>query len=391
LSYKKAFLAIYLSVAISYLGVGLVVPLIAIVLSSHGENTFVVGLVGTTMFAALTLTSFPIGALTDRVGPKAVLVGGLIVYGVSIMLFAMIKATWLFFIVRAVEGVGAAAISVATETMINQLSEPGERARRMSYYALSVGAGWAMGPLAGVLLFGVKQYLPFFACFALSLIASVLAAGLIPKTGSAPHNVERLSSVFSSKIVVPISAGALYGYLMSSLVTLFPLYLKAMGVVEKEMGVIITAVIAGTIVSQVPIGWAADRFGKRRTLLACSLTLVLVFTLMAFHTDWRLFIATGALAGAVAGSLYPVGLAMIGGIVRKERLGAATSLFSLAFGLGSLVGPSLSGLAMDHLGNRWLFYLPAALSAAFAVLLVWLYKLSASRKRAALESNRLAE
>src|SRR4051812_6489989 len=81
LSQSKAFLAIYASVAISYLGVGLVAPLIALVLHEHDENSFVIGLIGTTMFTAFTLASFPIGWATDRFGPKPILIGGLIVYG----------------------------------------------------------------------------------------------------------------------------------------------------------------------------------------------------------------------------------------------------------------------------------------------------------------------
>lgn len=108
---------------------------------------------------------------------------------------------------------------------------------------------------------------------------------------------------------------------------------------------------------------------------------------MAFHSDWRYFILTGAIAGAMAGSLYPIGLAMIGGVVDKSRLGAATSLFSLAFGIGSLVGPSVSGLAMTHLGYRWLFYLPSILTAAFVLEMIGLYKASAARKKLAVKDD----
>lgn len=380
MSQSKAFWAIYVSVAISYLGVGLVAPLIAIVLSEHGADSFVVGLVGTTMFAAFTLASFPIGTATDSLGPKPVLVGGLIVYGASILAFAWIDDTALFFVARAVEGVGAAAISVATETMISQMSGPKERARRMSYYALSVGAGWAAGPIAGTLLFGIHPAFPFYACFAFSIAAALLAAIFLPKT-EPPEHKDRIFSMLTSKLLVPVSSGALYGYLMSSLVTLFPLYLKQMDVKEKEMGTIITAVIVGTLLSQVPIGKAADRFGKRRTLLVCALVLACLFAVIAMHDDWRSFLLTGALIGAFAGSLYPIGLSIIGGIVSKERLGAATSLFSLAFGIGSLVGPALSGLAMEHLGNRWLFFLPSMLTAAFVMELIILYSKVASRIR----------
>jgi MFS family permease len=388
LSQSKAFLAIYTSVFISYLGVGLVAPLIALVLREHNENSFMIGLIGTTMFTTFTLASFPIGAATDRIGPKPVLVGGLIVYGASIALFALNLSTGLFFLARAIEGVGGAAITVSTETMISKLSEPGERARRMSYYALSVGIGWAAGPLAGTLLFKISHAVPFIACFAFSLLAALFAAALIPATASTSHHLGQILGGISKKLVVPMSAGGLYGYSMSSLVTLIPLYLtEELKAKDTEMGTIITAVIVGAIVSQVPLGHAADRFGKRKTLLFCTVVLSIVFALMAFHSDWRLFIATGAIAGAMAGSLYPIGLAMIGGIINKERLGAATSLFSLAFGVGSLLGPSISGLAMTHLGYRWLFYLPSILAIVFAVEMIGLYKQIASRKNLAVQDD----
>lgn len=382
LSQSRAFGAIYLSIAISYLGVGLVAPIIASVLTEHGENSFVVGLIGTTMFTTFTLASFPIGNAIDRIGPKPILVGGLIVYGASIALFALNLTTGLFFMARAIEGIGGAAISVATETMISKLSEPTERARRMSYYALSVGIGWAAGPLAGALLFNIGPGFPFIACFALSLTAAMFAQGLIPETASTSHHIEGITTRLTKKLIVPMSAGGLYGYLMSSLVTLIPIYLEQdLGTEKTEVSVIITAVIIGTLVSQVPIGRAADRFGKRRTLLSCSIVMSVVFALMAFHHDWRLFIATGAVLGAVAGSLYPIGLAIIGGIVSKERLGAANSMFSLAFGLGSLIGPSFSGFAMTQFGGRWLFYIPSILTALFALEMIVLYKRIVSRKK----------
>jgi MFS family permease len=153
------------------------------------------------------------------------------------------------------------------------------------------------------------------------------------------------------------------------------------------MGVIITAVIMGVLISQVPLGKAADHFGKRKTLLFCTSILAVVFYVMAIYDDWRIFIVTGALAGALAGSLYPIGLAIIGGIVRKEKLGAANSLFSLCFGLGSLTGPALSGYAMESINDRWLFYLPAALTAAFVIGFVAFYGKVASRRRAAAQDT----
>jgi MFS family permease len=386
LSQTKAFWTIYISVAISYLGVGLVAPLIAVVLHNHQESNFVIGLIGTTMFAAFALASFPIGWLTDKIGPKPILVYGLIVYGAAIALFATIQVTWLFFVARFVEGVGAAAVSVAVETMINQLSGPNERARRMSYYALAVGIGWAAGPLTGALLFKIHYSVPFVGCFILSMIAAVCVSALVPQTGSDSHHHDNLAGGLSMKMAVPMSAGALYGYMMSSLINLIPVYLIEELKLRQdgtEMAFIITAVIVGMLVSQVPIGRAADRYGKRKTLLFCASILAIVFYAMTFVTPqfWWNFLITGAMAGALAGSFYPIGLAIIGGIVKKEKMGAATSLFTLAFAFGSLTGPAVSGLAMDKLSNFWLFYLPAMLCAAFSIELGILYKRTATRRR----------
>jgi MFS family permease len=381
LSKERAFWAIYISVAISYLGVGLVAPLISIVLAEHGADSLIVGLVGTTMFAAFTLASFPIGAAVDRFGPKPILIVGLVVYGVSLMLFAFINSTLLFFIVRAVEGVGGAAISVATETMISQLSEQQERARRMSYYALSVGLGWAMGPLTGALLFNLQASLPFYACCGFSILAALAVASFVPKTGGGDHHVEGMAKQLSAALILPISAGALYGYLMSSLVTLFPLYLKNLGVSETKMGSIITAVIIGTILSQIPLGLAADRYGKQRVLLVCAVLVACIFMVMPLGSNWQSFLVTGAMLGAVAGSFYPIGLSLIGELVSGKRLGAATALFTLLFGIGSLVGPTVSGFAMTHMGNKWLFYLPAMLTIGFCFEVIFLYKRANGRAK----------
>jgi MFS family permease len=338
------------------------------------------------MFSALAVAAFPIGTAVDRFGPKIILVLGLMVYSAAILLFAFIDVVWLFFAVRAVEGAAAAAISVATETMINQLSNPLERGRRMSYYGLSVGVGWALGPLAGGVLFEIRPWLPFVGCFGFSMAAALLVAAFVPHTGSGNHRLKGLFSGLSLGIAVPLSAGALHGYLMSSLVTLFPLFLTKLGFHEVEMGSIVTAVILGMLLSQLPIGRAGDRFGKRWVLFGSAVGLGVVFAVMPGKADGSVYAALGALVGAFAGSLYPLGLATLGSVVSHGRLGAATALFSLAFGIGSLTGPTVSGLAMKHLGDLWLFYLPSMLCAAFAVELAILYKRTVANKTPAAQA-----
>src|SRR6185295_425788 len=118
--------------------------------------------------------------------------------------------------------------------------------------------------------------------FGLSLLAALIAQAMIPQTESTPHQLESLTNVISKPMIVPMSAGMLYGYMMSSLITLVPIYLTHdIQAASEQMGIILTAVIAGVLVSQVPLGRVADRFGKRRTLFVCAVVLAIAFALMS--------------------------------------------------------------------------------------------------------------
>jgi UMF2 family putative MFS family transporter len=204
----------------------------------------------------------------------------------------------------------------------------------------------------------------------------------VPQTPAGDHHLKNLFEGMSLDLAVPLMAATLYGYLMSSLVTLFPLYLDQTGFKAVEMGGIVTSVIAGTMLCQVPIGKAADRYGKRRVLFCCAGGLTIIFALMPSNSVWTFFLMAGPIVGALAGSLYPVGLALLAGMARENKFGAMTALFSLSFGIGSLSGPGLSGLAMNKIGIEWLFYLPAILTCSFMVMLAAL-SLRTARARAA--------
>ena len=233
----------------------------------------------------------------------------------------------------------------------------------MSYYALAVGIGWAAGPLAGALLYGIRPEVPFIACFALSVLAALLAAQFDSKdpSGSTSRRGPPQRPVIEYRRA-DIGGRSVWvsDVFVSDPVPTLP---KARDQCSRGGNGRNNHRGDNRHNNQSGSDWPR-RGPVRQTQNTSDLHGIAggVFALMSLHSDWRLFLATGVLAGALAGSLYPLGLALIGQVVRKERLGAATSTFSLAFGIGSLMGPSASGLAMTHFENpKWLLYLPALL------------------------------
>ncbi len=122
-------------------------------------------------------------------------------------------------------------------------------------------------------------------------------------------------------------------------------------------------------------GVMADRFDRRHVLLVsqyiqmmdASILTVLVFT----HTVhvWQVLLLSfiSGLGQAFGGPAYQ---ALIPTLVKKEDMPNAIALNSIQFNVARIIGPTLGGLAMAHLGNAWCFGLNALSFLAPVVTLI---------------------
>jgi MFS family permease len=122
-------------------------------------------------------------------------------------------------------------------------------------------------------------------------------------------------------------------------------------------------------------GVMADRFDRRHVLLGsqyvqmldASVLTVLVFT-QTVHV-WHVLVLSfiSGLAQAFGGPAYQ---ALIPTLVKKEDMPNAIALNSIQFNVARIIGPTLGGLAMEHLGNSWCFGLNALSFFAPVVTLI---------------------
>src|SRR6476646_376396 len=101
----------------------------------------------TLVFAALILAA---GSLSDRVGRKGVLLGGLAVFGLGSLAWSLASTPNQLIAARAVMGIGAAGIFPATLSLIaNVFTERAERAKAIGLWGATTGIGVATGPIVG--------------------------------------------------------------------------------------------------------------------------------------------------------------------------------------------------------------------------------------------------
>lgn len=101
------------------------------------------------VFASLLFTW---GVIGDRIGRKKVLLIGLTIFGVASFVCAFADTSLHLIIMRALMGVGGAAVMPTTLAIITVVFPPHERGKAIGAWAGSVGAAVALGPVLGGIL-----------------------------------------------------------------------------------------------------------------------------------------------------------------------------------------------------------------------------------------------
>ena len=127
-------------------------------------------------------------------------------------------------------------------------------------------------------------------------------------------------------------------------------------------GFLLSASIATPIV-----GKLGDLYGKGRVLTAVLLVFAPARSINALAPSIEVVIAGRVLQG-VAGGVFPLAFGIVRDTFPREQIPGGLAMISAIFGIGGGIGLPLSGVIVDNLDLRWLFWisliaLPAALAA----------------------------
>jgi MFS family permease len=163
------------------------------------------------------------------------------------------------------------------------------------------------------------------------------------------------------------------------LISFLPLYGKDLGLSEVSALHLIVVFGIGGIVGQVPIGWLADRVDRMLLATICTFLVFATSLVMPFVISiqpWNLIYML--VLGAVLGGVYTIALVIIGQQFKGADLAAASALFGVMWGAGTVFGPQLGGLAYEHLPPHGL---PLTLAVVTVMLLP--FPAAAWRRRSA--------
>jgi MFS transporter, putative metabolite:H+ symporter len=135
-----------------------------------------------------------------------------------------------------------------------------------------------------------------------------------------------------------------------------------------QLTLAVTAGSVGMLVGAVASGWAADTFGRVRTIrIALAVTVVASIGLAICPGFWA-FVLLRFVQGMGIGGEVPVAAAYIGELAKAKNRGRFVLLYELVFPAGTLAAALLATWIVPAFGWRWI-YLVGALPIVMLVLL----------------------
>lgn len=270
---RSSQVAVVATATIFGLTYGLSAPLIALEIDRRGLGETLIGL-NAAMYAlgVLAVATF-LPPLAARLGARTVMLLALASVAIVLPLFSFVPWLLLWFPLRFVMGMASEGVFVMSEAWVNQLSDERTRARSIATYTATLSLGFALGPLI-LNAVGSEGAVPYLIGGGLALLAMV---AILPRSVRAPHFEEAASlsakGMFSVARLAPVAmaATAMNSALETAGLSFLPLYAIRLGWTETAAATLISTLMIGAIVLQLPIGWLGDRHDRRQLILLFSI------------------------------------------------------------------------------------------------------------------------
>ncbi|MGI0132631.1 MAG: MFS transporter [Thermoplasmata archaeon] len=366
------FRRIAFALAVTAFGAGVPTPLYPVYRSEMHLSAGVLALVFGAYSVGVLATMFFVAPLSDRVGRRPILYVGLVLTGVSGILFLVASGAAGLALARFVSGLAVGA-TTSTATAAMASLEPRNDQHHVARVAVAANFG---GVGIGILLSGtLVEYLwaptqLIYLVLALASMGGIVAIALTPET--VPHPVAA-SELKRPRIEVPrtirgpfwISVGALSAcYAIYGLfAALAPSYLRTdLGVANHALsGAVVALMFGAAAIAQLALGQVRDRDALLVGFPLLVVALALFVVALPLNSLALLTVAAGLL-GVAIGFAFMGAVTLIDRVCPSEMRGGVLSGFYLS-GYLALSIPTLGvAVAADAIG------LPAA-GVAFGMVL----------------------
>lgn len=346
---------------VSHVHIMLLPPIFALVKDHFGASYGEIALAITAYNVASALLQTPAGFLVDRIGPRAMLTGGLLVSGLALVVAALLPGYWFFLIGYTLLGIANTVYHPADYSILSATID-GRRIGKA--FSIHTFAGYLGGGVTPALVIGAAALWGWsgaFLCAAvLSFAAAILlivAGSVLPRALHKPVVADETQPKVGLELLLsaPILRNLLFFFCLAmanggiqtfSVVSLAALHGTSSSVANIGLSGFLLMSAAGVLLG----GVIADRTPHHERVAAIGFACT---STMAFLMGWVdmpavVLILVMSVGGLLNGMIQPSRDMMVRAVTPPGSFGKVFGFVSTGFNLGGMVSPLLFAWLMDH-------------------------------------------
>lgn len=387
---RRAWAMLVVLTMLTTAGMTVVLPVLPFVVLRYvpdqGGLALWVGVLEAVNGLCMFLAAPALGALSDRVGRRPVIVVAAFGAAVGYLLFGIGGALWVLLLGRVVQGLTAGDLP-ALFAYLADITPPEQRAQRFGLLGALSGIGTMIGPAVGGLLAAVDVDLPVLVTAGIAALIGVLSLVLLPESLPVErrtravdlgqlHPFRVLRGTFARPELRMLMVGIVlvtvpFSFFVNNVAVLA---LDSIGWTATSIGLLTAVVgVVDIVIQGALLGPLLRRIGERGVLLAGVvgqafgiLALAVVASLLA--QPWVFIVGTLVLAAGQGAAQATLDGVASGAVGADEQGWLAGGIQSLTAGIG-VVAPLLAGALYTGIGHGAPYWLGAVMMAAAAVVL----------------------
>jgi DHA1 family multidrug resistance protein-like MFS transporter len=345
-------------------GFGAILPYLPVFLQEEAHaSIWLVGVVAAFYYVGTFIFSAPLGRLSDSIGRKPMIVAGVGLYALATLLFISTTHPAWFTFFRFLEGMGAAALTPASQALVAELSTEETRSRAFGWLTSAQFGGLVAGPVLAVPLYnlgGGQGKWAFYAIFIFGTVLSAITAVVLLFVIKEPEHARRRRAVreerapYRQLITRPVVAFLVVAFTghfaMGVWEVLWSLWLRRLGASMSYIGYTWVAFSVPMLLSFVG-GYFADRYNRWLLMFSGYAISAGAWIIYGVTRNLTVFIIVNVIEGFAVAWSYPAKAAFLVQVVPPRWLGSVQGLEQTFIQVAGLIGTLLAPILYGYMSG----------------------------------------
>lgn len=349
------------------LGMSLIFPVMPFIKNELHFTATDMGIMSS-LYALMQFIASPlIGRLSDRIGRKPLLLGGLALFAVSEVLFALTNHLYMFDLSRIIGGLSAGMFVPTAQALAADVTDLKHRAKVIGWLSAAFSGGLILGPGLGGLLAQHGYKTPFWTAAVLGLIGLIATLVLLPKDEPRQETTTNAGAkgdwraVLTGPMLMLFVLILVSSFGLQSFESIYSIFVnEVFGFTLKDIALVLTLNGIISLIAQVVffdrIVQAISEIGLIRVAFAASA--LGVFWLMFTHSKVIVMVMT--LVAFTAFDLLRPAITTLLTKASASNQGVINGLNMSLTSVGNIAGPLIASALLD-----WNYHIPYAVVVFF--------------------------